>query len=124
MKLLVISIFFIHSKWLCQFPFFQKFHKCFLCPFICKSSATRLLYCTTGVLLRRLEGDTALQGVTHIIVDEVHERTEESDFLLLVLKDIVLQRPTLQVILMSATLNAELFSDYFNSCPVITIPGD
>lgn len=47
-----------------------------------------------------------------------------SDFLLLVLKDIVLQRPTLQVILMSATLNAELFSEYFNSCPVITIPGD
>ncbi|KAM4867979.1 putative ATP-dependent RNA helicase DHX57 isoform 1-T1 [Thomomys bottae] len=88
-----------------------------------KSSATRLLYCTTGVLLRRLEGDSALQGVTHIIVDEVHERTEESDFLLLVLKDIVLQRPTLQVILMSATLNAELFSEYFNSCPVITIPG-
>ncbi|XP_059516026.1 putative ATP-dependent RNA helicase DHX57 [Myotis daubentonii] len=88
-----------------------------------KSSATRLLYCTTGVLLRRLEGDTALQGITHIIVDEVHERTEESDFLLLVLKDIVLQRPTLQVILMSATLNAELFSEYFSSCPVITIPG-
>ncbi|KAM5292053.1 putative ATP-dependent RNA helicase DHX57 isoform 2-T2 [Ctenodactylus gundi] len=88
-----------------------------------KSSATRLLYCTTGVLLRRLEGDTALQGVTHIIVDEVHERTEESDFLLLVLKDIVLQRPTLRVILMSATLNAELFSEYFNFCPVIAIPG-
>ncbi|XP_016074425.1 PREDICTED: putative ATP-dependent RNA helicase DHX57 isoform X1 [Miniopterus natalensis] len=88
-----------------------------------KSSATRLLYCTTGVLLRRLEGDTALHGVTHIIVDEVHERTEESDFLLLVLKDIVLQRPNLQVILMSATLNAELFSEYFSSCPVITIPG-
>ncbi|XP_027628805.1 putative ATP-dependent RNA helicase DHX57 [Tupaia chinensis] len=88
-----------------------------------KSSATRLLYCTTGVLLRRLEGDTALQGVTHIIIDEVHERTEESDFLLLVLKDLVLQRPTLQVILMSATLNAELFSEYFNFCPVITIPG-
>lgn len=88
-----------------------------------KSSATRLLYCTTGVLLRRLEGDAALQGVTHVIVDEVHERTEESDFLLLVLKDIMPQRPTLKVILMSATLNAELFSEYFNSCPVITIPG-
>lgn len=42
-----------------------------------KSSATRLLYCTTGVLLRRLEGDGTLQGVTHVIVDEVHERTEE-----------------------------------------------
>uniref|UniRef100_A0A8C2MZY4 Putative ATP-dependent RNA helicase DHX57 n=1 Tax=Cricetulus griseus TaxID=10029 RepID=A0A8C2MZY4_CRIGR len=88
-----------------------------------KSSATRLLYCTTGVLLRRLEGDATLQGVTHIIVDEVHERTEESDFLLLVLKDIVSQRPTLQVILMSATLDAGLFSKYFSYCPVITIPG-
>ncbi|XP_027721058.1 putative ATP-dependent RNA helicase DHX57 [Vombatus ursinus] len=88
-----------------------------------KSSATRLLYCTAGVLLRRLEGDTALQGVTHIIVDEVHERTEESDFLLLVLKDVMLQNPDLRVVLMSATLNAELFSEYFNSCPVINIPG-
>ncbi|KAM6220257.1 putative ATP-dependent RNA helicase DHX57 [Rhynchocyon petersi] len=88
-----------------------------------KSSATRLLYCTTGVLLRRLEGDAALKGITHVIVDEVHERTEESDFLLLVLKDILSRRPTLQVILMSATLNAELFSEYFDFCPIIAIPG-
>ncbi|MEE6474954.1 hypothetical protein FKM82_010549 [Ascaphus truei] len=88
-----------------------------------KSAATRLLYCTTGVLLRRLEGDTALHGVTHVIVDEVHERTEESDFLLLVLKDVMVQRPDLRIILMSATLNAELFSQYFNSCPVVHIPG-
>ncbi|XP_023779054.1 putative ATP-dependent RNA helicase DHX57 isoform X2 [Cyanistes caeruleus] len=88
-----------------------------------KSSATRLLYCTTGVLLRRLEGDLTLQGVTHVIVDEVHERTEESDFLLLVLKDIMVQRPDLRIILMSATLNAELFSQYFHSCPIINIPG-
>ncbi|XP_064411237.1 putative ATP-dependent RNA helicase DHX57 [Latimeria chalumnae] len=88
-----------------------------------KSSSTRLLYCTAGVLLRRLEGDTTLNSVSHVIVDEVHERTEESDFLLLVLKDIMIQRPDLHVILMSATLNAELFSQYFNSCPVINIPG-
>ncbi|XP_071596127.1 putative ATP-dependent RNA helicase DHX57 isoform X1 [Heliangelus exortis] len=88
-----------------------------------KSSATRLLYCTTGVLLRRLEGDLTLQGITHVIVDEVHERTEESDFLLLVLKDIMVQRPDLRIILMSATLNAELFSQYFHSCPIISIPG-
>ncbi|XP_068262600.1 putative ATP-dependent RNA helicase DHX57 isoform X2 [Nyctibius grandis] len=88
-----------------------------------KSSATRLLYCTTGVLLRRLEGDLTLHGITHVIVDEVHERTEESDFLLLVLKDIMVQRPDLRIILMSATLNAELFSQYFHSCPIINIPG-
>ncbi|XP_061770530.1 putative ATP-dependent RNA helicase DHX57 [Nerophis ophidion] len=88
-----------------------------------RSSATRLLYCTTGVLLRRLEGDMDLQGVTHVIVDEVHERTEESDFLLLVLKDLILNRPDLKVILMSATLNASLFSEYFYNCPTIHIPG-
>ncbi|XP_042303020.1 LOW QUALITY PROTEIN: putative ATP-dependent RNA helicase DHX57 [Sceloporus undulatus] len=87
------------------------------------SPATRLLYCTTGVLLRRLEGDLNLQGFTHIIIDEVHERTEESDFLLLVLKDLMLQRSDLRIILMSATLNAELFSQYFNTCPVVNIPG-
>lgn len=45
--------------------------------FFCQTSATRLLYCTTGVLLRRLEGEADLTGVTHVIVDEVHERTEE-----------------------------------------------
>lgn len=47
-----------------------------------------------------------------------------SDFLLLVLKDIMVQRPDLRIILMSATLNAELFSQYFHSCPIINIPGE
>ncbi|XP_028292887.1 putative ATP-dependent RNA helicase DHX57 [Gouania willdenowi] len=88
-----------------------------------KTSATRLLYCTTGVLLRRLEGDADLKGVTHVIVDEVHERTAESDFLLLVLKDLIVQRPEVKIILMSATLNADLFSHYFFNCPTIHIPG-
>ncbi|XP_072534065.1 putative ATP-dependent RNA helicase DHX57 isoform X2 [Salminus brasiliensis] len=88
-----------------------------------RSSSTRLLFCTTGVLLRRLEGDAELSGVTHVIVDEVHERTEESDFLLLVLKDLMLQRSDLKIILMSATLNADLFSQYFHNCPTIHIPG-
>ncbi|XP_078458360.1 putative ATP-dependent RNA helicase DHX57 isoform X1 [Lampetra planeri] len=88
-----------------------------------QSSATRLLYCTTGVLLRRLEGDPMLQGVTHVLVDEVHERTEESDFLLMVLKDLIAQRSDLRVVLMSATLNAQLFSEYLYGCPVVHIPG-
>ncbi|XP_049617276.1 putative ATP-dependent RNA helicase DHX57 [Syngnathus scovelli] len=88
-----------------------------------RSSATRLLYCTTGVLLRRLQSDADLQDVTHVIVDEVHERTDESDFLLLVLKDLIHQRPDLKIILMSATLNANLFSEYFYDCPTVHIPG-
>ncbi|CAH0755147.1 unnamed protein product [Diatraea saccharalis] len=87
------------------------------------SSKTRLTFCTTGILLRRLEYDPQLKSVTHVVVDEVHERSEESDFLLLILRDLVKVRKDLTVILMSATLNAELFSDYFNNIPVLEIPG-
>ncbi|XP_033106409.1 putative ATP-dependent RNA helicase DHX57 isoform X2 [Anneissia japonica] len=88
-----------------------------------QSASTRLLFCTTGILLRRLEGDFTLQGVSHIIVDEVHERSEESDFLIMILRNLLQKRKDLKVILMSATLNAELFSNYFGGCPVIDIPG-
>ncbi|KAH9495037.1 ATPdependent RNA helicase [Bulinus truncatus] len=84
---------------------------------------TRLLFCTTGIVLRRLEDDPELAGVTHVVVDEVHERSEQSDFLLLVLKKLLVQRPDLRVILMSATIDTQLFSDYFGGCPVIEIPG-
>ena len=46
-----------------------------------------------------------------------------SDFLMMVLRDLLPNRPDLKVILMSATLNADLISGYFNHCPVIDIPG-
>ncbi|XP_053396236.1 putative ATP-dependent RNA helicase DHX57 [Mercenaria mercenaria] len=88
-----------------------------------QSSMTRLLFCTTGIVLRRLEGDTTLDGVSHLIIDEVHERSEESDFLLMYLKDMLPKRPDLKIILMSATLNAQLFSQYFGGCAVVDIPG-
>ncbi|KAK9532533.1 hypothetical protein VZT92_009913 [Zoarces viviparus] len=84
---------------------------------------TRLLYCTTGVLLRKLQHDRHLSSLTHIIVDEVHERSVQSDFLLTILKDVVMRRSDLQLILMSATVDCNKFSNYFNRCPVINIPG-
>uniref|UniRef100_A0A8C5EDD9 ATP-dependent RNA helicase DHX29 n=1 Tax=Gouania willdenowi TaxID=441366 RepID=A0A8C5EDD9_GOUWI len=84
---------------------------------------TRLLYCTTGVLLRKLQQDRFLSSLTHIIVDEVHERSVQSDFLLTILKDVVMKRSDLQLILMSATVDCHKFSNYFNRCPVINIPG-
>lgn len=87
------------------------------------STATRLTFCTTGILLRRLQTDPLLKCVSHVIVDEVHERSEESDFLLLILKELLGKRKEFKVILMSATLNASLFSQYFDGCPTLEIPG-
>ncbi|RPD63094.1 P-loop containing nucleoside triphosphate hydrolase protein [Lentinus tigrinus ALCF2SS1-6] len=91
---------------------------------------TRLAYVTNGIALRMLEGGsgqggqgTAFDDITHIIIDEVHERTIESDFLLIVLKSLLAQRPELKIVLMSATLEAEKISNYFGGCPVLSVPG-
>ncbi|ESR64932.1 hypothetical protein CICLE_v10007274mg [Citrus x clementina] len=88
-----------------------------------KGRDTRLMFCTTGILLRRLLVDRSLRGVTHVIVDEIHERGMNEDFLLIVLKELLPRRPELRLILMSATLNAELFSSYFGGAPMLHIPG-
>jgi len=55
-------------------------------------------------------------------VDEIHERGMYEDFLLIILKDLLPRRPDLRLILMSATINAELFSQYFGNAPTIDIP--
>lgn len=88
-----------------------------------KGKNTHLLFCTSGILLRRLLSDHNLNGVTHVFVDEIHERGMNEDFLLIVLKDLLPRRQDLRLILMSATLNAELFSNYFGGAPSIHIPG-
>ncbi|KAF8559205.1 P-loop containing nucleoside triphosphate hydrolase protein [Imleria badia] len=91
---------------------------------------TRLTYITSGIALRMLERGsgrsdqgTAFDEITHIIIDEVHERTIESDFLLVVLKSLLLQRPDLRVILMSATVDSDKISNFFGGCPIIHVPG-
>ncbi|KAJ8672784.1 hypothetical protein QAD02_004044 [Eretmocerus hayati] len=80
-----------------------------------------IMFCTVGVLLRKLEG--GLRGVSHVIVDEIHERDVNSDFIMVVLRDMIHLYPDLRIILMSATIDTTLFSQYFNNCPVIEIPG-
>ena len=87
------------------------------------SAKTRLLLCTTGVLLRRLQCDPDLAAISHIFVDEVHERDLNTDFLIIILKDLLARRKDLKLVLMSATLNADSFSSYFGGCPVVSIPG-
>lgn len=89
------------------------------------SRSCRILFSTTGVLLRRLAagGDPTLQSVSHVIVDEVHERSTDSDLLLLLLRDVLKANPRLRVVLMSATIKAETFTEYFGGAPYFCIPG-
>ena len=65
-----------------------------------RSKATKLLFCTTGVILRRLADDPTLSGVTHCVVDECHERQWQIDLLLASLRTLLTGlRPDLKVIL-------------------------
>ncbi|XP_060623658.1 ATP-dependent DNA/RNA helicase DHX36 isoform X2 [Anolis sagrei] len=82
-----------------------------------------ILYCTTGIVLQWLQSDKQLSSVSHVILDEIHERNLQSDVLMTIIKDLLSIRLDLKVILMSATLNAEKFSEYFDNCPMIHIPG-
>uniref|UniRef100_A0A8K9WKQ5 RNA helicase n=1 Tax=Oncorhynchus mykiss TaxID=8022 RepID=A0A8K9WKQ5_ONCMY len=82
-----------------------------------------VLYCTTGIILQWLRSSPLLSTISHLVLDEIHERNLHSDVLLIIVKDLLRVRQDLKVILMSATLNAEKFSKYFNNCPMIHIPG-
>ncbi|XP_034834084.1 probable ATP-dependent RNA helicase spindle-E [Maniola hyperantus] len=78
------------------------------------TSDTRIHYVTTGVLLQKLVMAKNMNEYTHIILDEVHERGQEMDFLMLVVKKFLYTvSPLVRVILMSATFNCETFANYF-----------
>lgn len=99
-----------------------------------KPGSTKITFVTTGVLLRRIQsgGDadgnvaSSLADVSHVVVDEVHERSLDTDFLLALLRDVLRYRKDLKVILMSATLDAGIFMNYFGgqrSVGFVNIPG-
>ncbi|KAF1807654.1 putative ATP-dependent RNA helicase DHX34 [Mucor lusitanicus] len=87
-----------------------------------KTSRTRILFLTEGLLLRQYATDNMLSMYDVIVVDEVHERHMMGDFLLALLKKTLAQRKDLHVVLMSATINAELFAQYFDA-PTLVVPG-
>lgn len=75
-----------------------------------------LTYVTTGILLQKIIKAKSLHQFTHIIVDEIHERNQELDFLLLIIRRFLFTNsPRTKVILMSATIEAEEFAYYFRS---------
>ncbi|KAJ6218490.1 hypothetical protein RDWZM_009647 [Blomia tropicalis] len=77
------------------------------------SKITRILYCTTGVLLQRLTMSSYTETYTHIVLDEIHERSADLDMLFLVLKKMIYeQRINVKLILMSATCDVDLFQFY------------
>jgi ATP-dependent RNA helicase DHX36 len=79
-----------------------------------------------GVLLRRLTSpgaDRMLAALSHIVIDELHERDLFADFLTIVLRSAMARHPHLRLVLMSATVREDLFSSYFGNCPVVRVPG-
>lgn len=87
-------------------------------------SKTRLKYLTDGMLLRELMMNKTLKEYSTIIIDEAHERTILTDLILGFLKSLISDsRPDLKVIIMSATLQAEKFSEFFNNAPILFVEG-
>ncbi|WEW57763.1 DEAH-box ATP-dependent RNA helicase prp22 [Emydomyces testavorans] len=89
----------------------------------CTSPDTKVKYMTDGILQREILLDPDLKKYSVIMLDEAHERTIATDVLFGLLKKTIKRRLDLKVIVTSATLDAEKFSEYFNGCPIFTIPG-
>ena len=89
----------------------------------CTSDKTRLKYMTDGMLLREFLTEPDLATYSALIIDEAHERTLHTDILFTLVKDIARFRPDLKLLIASATMDAEKFSEYFDDAPIFNIPG-
>ena len=84
-------------------------------------ATTRIKIMTDGILLQEMKLDPLLSKYSVIMVDEAHERSLNIDFVLGLLKRILKERKDFKVIVSSATMNAEAFSEYFENCPIVNI---
>ncbi|GAA5810590.1 hypothetical protein MFLAVUS_004013 [Mucor flavus] len=89
----------------------------------CTSDKTAVKYMTDGMLLREFMTEPDLASYSCMIIDEAHERTLSTDILFGLIKDIARFRPDLKLLISSATMNAQKFSEYFDDAPIFNIPG-
>ncbi|WP_181311628.1 ATP-dependent RNA helicase HrpA [Nocardioides campestrisoli] len=87
------------------------------------SRASRVKVMTDGILLAELQRDRQLRKYDTLIIDEAHERSLNIDFLLGYLKRLLPKRPDLKLIITSATIDVERFSQHFDDAPVIEVSG-
>ena len=87
------------------------------------SPGTYVKFMTDGILLAEIQGDRLLRRYDTLIVDEAHERSLNIDFILGWLARILPERPDLKVIVSSATIETERFSEFFGGAPVIQVEG-
>lgn len=81
-----------------------------------------ILFCTTGILLKKLQSNPSLKRCSHVILDEAHERSIDTDLLMILLKRALKENSEIKLVIMSATINTYMFQQYFD-CPVIKVPG-
>nr|NVI75387.1 lethal (2) 37Cb [Cucujiformia] len=89
----------------------------------CTSERTIIKYMTDGTLHREFLSEPDLQSYSVMIIDEAHERTLHTDILFGLVKDIARFRPDLKLLISSATLDAQKFSEFFDDAPIFRIPG-
>ncbi|KAG8383569.1 hypothetical protein BUALT_Bualt04G0027200 [Buddleja alternifolia] len=84
---------------------------------------SKVIFMTDNCLLQHYMRDKQLSKISCIIVDEAHERSLNTDLLLALIKDLLCQRPRLRLIIMSATADADQFSEYFFGCRTLHVAG-
>mmetsp|Transcript_19460 Transcript_19460/g.46952 ORF Transcript_19460/g.46952 Transcript_19460/m.46952 type:complete len:679 (-) Transcript_19460:145-2181(-) len=87
------------------------------------SEETKIKYMTDGMLLRECMTDPTMDEYGCLVLDEAHERTLSTDILFGLCKEVLKRRPALRCVVMSATLNAQAFQDYFDGAPILSVSG-
>ena len=82
---------------------------------------TKIKIMTDGILLQEMKLDPWLSRYGMLMIDEAHERSLNIDFILGLLKRVLENRRDFRVLVSSATINAQVFSEYFNECPIVNI---